>query len=85
MIYTPFHPDGGVESHVSGQIREGEQGNQVELDSSPTALGAVRPYTEVYGRYMAEARESLSRTPLPPDREELVWQYFNTLVPDVAR
>ncbi len=79
MIYTPFHPDGGVESSVQGQVRQGEQGSQVQLDNSPTALGAIRPYREVYGRYMAEAQESLSRAPLPPDKEELVWRYFNSL------
>jgi len=79
LIYTPFHPDGGVDGQVQGQIREGEQGREVALERSPTALGAVRPYTEVYGQYMAEAQESLGRAPLPPDMEKLVWQYFNAL------
>jgi len=79
LIYTPFHPDGGVDGQVQGQIREGEQGSEVALERSPTTLGAVRPYTEVYGQYMAEAQESLGRAPLPPDMEKLVWQYFNAL------
>lgn len=83
MIYTPFRPDGGVDGRVSGHIREGEQGSEVSLEGSPTTLGELRPYTEVYGRYMAEAQQSLGRAPLPPDMEKLVWQYFNTLVPGV--
>lgn len=79
MIYTPFHPDGGVDSQVRGQVGEGQQGSETALERSPVALGELRPYTEVYGRYMAEAQESLGRAPLPPDMEKLVWQYFNSL------
>ncbi len=78
LIYTPFHPD-GVDSQVQGQVREGEQGSETALEHSPVALGELRPYTEVYGRYMAEAQDSLGRAPLPPDMEKLVWQYFNSL------
>lgn len=79
LIYTPFRPDGGVEGQVSGQLRDGEQGTEVALDGGPTTLGELRPYTEVYGQYMAEAQQSLGRAPLPPEMENLVWQYFNTL------
>ncbi|WP_347488291.1 hypothetical protein ABDB91_13835 [Desulfoscipio sp. XC116] len=80
MVYTPFPPDsGGEQSRVSGRLQQGEQGSEVTLDSSPATLGALRPYNEVYGQYMAEANDSLSRAPLPPDMEQLVWQYFSVL------
>jgi hypothetical protein len=80
MVYTPFLPDaGGEETRVPGQVRQGERGSAIGLNRSPTTLGAVRPYTEVYGRYLAEAHDSLSRAPLPPDMENLVWRYFNAL------
>lgn len=80
LIYTPFLPNSqGTSSQVTGQMRQGEQGSEVQLERSPTALGALRPYTEVYGQYMAEAHESISRAPLPPDMEKLVWQYFTSL------
>ncbi|WP_027364823.1 hypothetical protein [Desulfotruncus alcoholivorax] len=79
MVYTPFLPGEGEKSRVAGQVRQGQAGNEVSLESSPTALGALRPYQEVYGRYMAEAHESLSRAPLPPEMENLVWSYFSSL------
>lgn len=79
LIYTPFLPGDGYKSQVSGQVRQGEAGNEVSLESSPTTLGVLRPYQEVYGQYMAEAHESLSRSPLPPEMENLVWRYFSSL------
>ncbi|SFR14386.1 hypothetical protein [Desulfoscipio geothermicus] len=83
LVYTPLLPDGRANpSRVTGRLQQGEQGSQVGLDRSPTALGALRPYTEVYGQYMARAHESLSREPLPPDMEKLVWEYFSTLNED---
>lgn len=79
MVYTPFLSGGGEKSQVAGQVRQGESGNEVSLESSPTTLGALRPYQEVYGQYMAEAHESISRAPLPPEMENLVWRYFSSL------
>lgn len=80
LIYTPLLPGSEADpSRVAGQIRQGEQGTEINLESSPTTLGAVRPYSDVYGQYMAEAHDSLSRAPLPPDMEKLVWQYFSAL------
>ncbi|SFG55916.1 hypothetical protein SAMN05660649_01988 [Desulfotomaculum arcticum] len=79
MVYTPFLPGEGEKSQVAGQVRQGESGNEVSLESSPTTLGALRPYQEVYGQYMAEAHESISRAPLPPEMENLVWRYFSSL------
>jgi len=80
LVYTPYLPDGsGEETGVAGQIRQGERGQEIGLSESPVALGALRPYSEVYGRYVAEAHDSLSRAPLPPDMENLVWQYFSEL------
>ncbi|NHM27160.1 hypothetical protein G7K71_09215 [Desulfofundulus sp. TPOSR] len=82
-IYAPFLLGGkGEESRVAGQVRPGEAGEQVGLHQSPTTLGAIRPYREVYAAYKAEARESLSRAPLPPALQSLVWQYFEGVKPE---
>ncbi|MDN5348245.1 MAG: hypothetical protein PWP65_1809 [Clostridia bacterium] len=53
----------------------------MDLPVSPTDLGAVRPYSEVYAQYTGEARETLGRSPLPPTLENLVWRYFSSLEP----
>lgn len=62
-----------------GDLRRGDPGSEVGLNSSPTTLGEVLPDSLVYGRYLAEAHDSLSRAPLPPDLEDLVWRYFSDL------
>ncbi len=82
-IYAPSLLGGrGEESRVAGQVRPGEAGEQVGLHQSPTTLGAIRPYSEVYAAYKAEAQESLSRAPLPPALQSLVWQYFEGVRPE---
>lgn len=79
-IYAPFLLGGsGQESRVSGQIRPGSAGTETALPKSPAGLGAVRPYKEVLPLYKEEAVNSLSATPLPPNLESLVWQYFSSL------
>lgn len=80
LVYTPFLPDGGGrDSLAPGELRRGDPGSEVELNSSPTTLGEVLPDSLVYGRYLAETHDSLSRAPLPPDLESLVWRYFSGL------
>lgn len=82
MIYVPSRLGGeGKEVGVSGEVREGEAGTEVTLESSPTTLGAVRPYAEVYPQYLQQAQESLSQNPLPPALADLVRDYFTSLDP----
>jgi hypothetical protein len=81
-IYAPslMGGEGGPGVHAPGDA-EGSGGATVELPESPLALGAVRPYDEVYGQYEAAARQSLSRRPLPPSLQGLVQRYFSSLAP----
>ncbi|MDN5343917.1 MAG: hypothetical protein PWQ18_28, partial [Clostridia bacterium] len=81
-IYAPYLIGGeGPASQVHGFSRAGETGPEVNLPGAPVVRGAVRPYGEIYPAYAAQARESLSRSPLPPTLENLVWQYFSSIDP----
>jgi hypothetical protein len=81
-IYAPYLIGGeGAASQVHGSPRPGESGPEVSLPGAPVVRGAVRPYGEIYPAYTAQARETLSRSPLPSALENLVWQYFNSIDP----
>ncbi len=71
----------GERVNVTGDVRNGEDGVQITLPHSPTEAGSVLPYTRVYTQYLAEAHDSLSRAPLPPAMESLVWKYFDGVQP----
>lgn len=82
-VYAPSLMGGGdgPRMDASGGA-QGASGETVELPDSPLELGSVRPYDEVYGRYEAAARQSLSRQPLPPSLQGLVQRYFSAIAPD---
>lgn len=80
--YAPFLPGGeGFLAQVQATVGAGEAGLEVSQPWSPAALGAVPFYEEVYPFYVARARETISRSPLPPPLEKLVWQYFSAIEP----
>ena len=57
-------------------------GAGVGLPNSPVALGADRPYEEVYAEYEATARQSVARQSLPPPLRGLVQRYFSAIEPE---
>lgn len=81
-VYAPelLGGSGGPTIKAPGEA-QGASGETVELPNSPLELGSVRPYDEVYGRYEAAARQSLSRQPLPPSLQSLVQRYFSAIAP----
>lgn len=63
--------DGGPAS--GGSVQTGGQ--------SPTVDGMTRPYEEVYAEYAAEAKQALTRTPLPGTMQQRVQDYFDEIQP----
>ncbi|HEV8637393.1 MAG TPA: hypothetical protein VG370_24495, partial [Chloroflexota bacterium] len=84
-VYAPSRlgGEGRVDVQAPGQT-EGASGPTRELPEGPLALGAVRPYDEVFGDYEAAARRSLARRPLPPALSGLVQRYFSSITPEGA-
>ncbi|HZR98619.1 MAG TPA: hypothetical protein VFE37_07935 [Chloroflexota bacterium] len=82
-IYAPslLGGAGGPQVAAPGDVA-GASGESVALPDAPVALGAVRPYDEVYGQYEAAARQSLVRQALPPALQGLVQRYFSALAPE---
>lgn len=81
-VYAPtlVGGEGGPTVQAPGDAA-GAGGETVEMPESAVTLGGLRPYDEVFGQYDAEARQSLSRQPLPPALQGLVQRYFSAIDP----
>lgn len=81
-VYAPSRlgGDGGPSVSMPGNAT-GASGETIDLPNAPLTTGAVRPYDQVYGQYAAEARQSLSRQPLPSGLQNLVQRYFSAIEP----
>lgn len=75
-----INAQGGVSETVGGPLGEGSSETRWS-NSGQVSPGVARPYEEVYRQYQQIARDSLERSEIPSDYEEMVKQYFSEIEP----
>jgi hypothetical protein len=71
---------GGPVETVGGALGQGTSETRNSATSQVTS-GTVRPYAEVYQQYEKMSRESLQRSNIPSDYQNMVRDYFRRIEP----
>lgn len=71
---------GGPKETVGGPLGAGG-GDLVDSTESQVTSGSVRPYAEVYQQYEQMSRQSLERSSIPADYQQIVRDYFADIEP----
>ncbi|WP_103110042.1 hypothetical protein [Brevibacillus reuszeri] len=72
--------DNGPSETVGGPLGAGPSQSQQSGDTQVSS-GSTLPYEEVYGQYEQFARESMEKSSIPGDYQEVVKEYFSKIEP----